>query len=799
MKRVIGFLAMFLAMIGLLSSCGGGGGSAGSAGGDAAGPASALTVAEKVSVVDAQSEGGSGAPARIRAAVRALSLPADSDYNTDRATVYVQEQSVQSFNTVNEILCMVAQTRYDAMLNLGPYKAQIDMNLCKGKDSASAGAQQSANQSSGANMPNYAFWTVDVSRDDNSAPQIIKVWIHEPSEGDYDPDKLIYAKAVITEGTSATNPYGLFTINFDGYPVVNGVPSSQSMFNGILKTEMSNGKVLLKFFQTSSFEGNSGSEAAALDRSADGTSGGGTIQSLQLSPSPRTKTFDIAYNSSNFHRVNAAAGKDFCLSRTTFDESAWRYGVYDSNGARVLRNSGFPVRFSQSGQDVHGYIGYYGSWFPGDVTLSTGDSVYKQSYGPGGTEVRYEVLTAGGKLRKHSRSLLTLADITGIPLDYMEWTGTGNDNQYRVLWNGATFTKVAQMNKTNWTWENLSSTVDIDLATLKFSELNFFSQALSGNVQIKLQGCSHNDGGTPSNPSDDTFSCTADDSTPVVSYSDVAVDPSDTVPATLACFENCPDISNLDGSNPFLPFTGYQPVAPSSATYTPYTFDNANMVLKSGSTAVVASTLDNAFQWGLMSGPLFDPSTANLDLLRCPWDNNTCPWQAMSNLPVFYSWETGPNNWNHLVAVKDPAQSTFVKFDPPLVLQYSHTGNGYTNAKFSLQYDGFGNLNGIPGKCVNMDTGANADCSQGGPGSSIRWVPEFTIPDGSVLTEGSNTYYAKALEKEQRMKKELGACVSLPVTSYADQLPTASDWTDPALGTEPDVTGAPAVIGGVLQ
>jgi hypothetical protein len=100
-----------------------------------------------------------------------------------------------------------------------------------------------------------------------------------------------------------------------------------------------------------------------------------------------------------------------------------------------------------------------------------------------------------------------------------------------------------------------------------------------------------------------------------------------------------------------------------------------------------------------------------------------------------------------------------------------------------------------------MDSGADADCSQGGPGSPIRWVPEFTIPDGSSATDAlSATYYIKALEKEQRMRVVAGgACSSLPVTSYASQLPGPSDWSDPAIGAEPAVTGAPAVIGGVLQ
>ena len=70
-----------------------------------------------------------------------------------------------------------------------------------------------------------------------------------------------------------------------------------------------------------------------------------------------------------------------------------------------------------------------------------------------------------------------------------------------------------------------------------------------------------------------------------------------------------------------------------------------------------------------------------------------------------------------------------------------------------LDYSGFGSLNGIPGKCVDMDSGADADCSQGGNGNnSIRWVPQFTIPGLTTVTatdpatNASTDCYVKPLE-----------------------------------------------------
>jgi hypothetical protein len=101
-----------------------------------------------------------------------------------------------------------------------------------------------------------------------------------------------------------------------------------------------------------------------------------------------------------------------------------------------------------------------------------------------------------------------------------------------------------------------------------------------------------------------------------------------------------------------------------------------------------------------------------------------------------------------------------------------------------------------------MDTGLDTDCVNND--RTIRWVPAFVIPpvqaDGSLtkVTVDTTEYLVKPLQLEQRMKKNDAGCTGLTATSYT--LPDlAADWADPAIGTEPDVTAAPAVVGGVVQ
>jgi len=120
---------------------------------------------------------------------------------------------------------------------------------------------------------------------------------------------------------------------------------------------------------------------------------------------------------------------------------------------------------------------------------------------------------------------------------------------------------------------------------------------------------------------------------------------------------------------------------------------------------------------------------------------------------------------------------------------------------FQLQYGGFRQLWGIPGKCVGMDKGEAVAC---GPGT--RYVPEFVIPDASEVlysykkSDGTSvsaaTGYIKALDMEKQMQE--AACGTQSLTAYT--LLTSADWTAPANSTtEPTVTDPPAVIGGVVQ
>ncbi len=823
-------LFMFLASISLvavtLAGCGGSSGSGGTpatSGSSSSSLSATLSIAEKVTVVDAKS---SDTAASFMIGNRAVSdLASTSDYNTDSTDTYVEERSAEAFDLINEILCMFAQTGYEEMVNKGNYKAQIDVDRCSSaNDDASSQGESAQNQSSGSNATEYEYWTVNSSRADTSSPQIVKMWIHEDAEDDC-PDeipmcgeKYIEALLTITEGKSDTNPYGIFKMDFRGYPVGN---SSETIMTGFMLTELdSSNNVLLKFYSDGGDDTYSFTEKVTLSRAADGSSGTGKINTAETNPweGSRSDLFDIAYNDNYFYRTDGSS--NVCLDRQNPEVTAWRYGMYydedhSTPGSRVSINSGFPVKTSAGD---YGWIGYYGLWFPDDVTINTGDEIIKDEFGSDSAETTYTAFVARGRLKRNTRMEVTLGEIKNVPLSWNECTDDGSGNwsciESRVEWNGSQLMKNATRSEnTDWVWQEMTTPTEVVFDTNAW-DFNFWSDSLGGSGRINLM--------------DNTGNQTVlSDTTIVVFHVEDTVYPGDnTVPTELACFENCLDPSTINSADPHFTASTWQDpynftnidsgndggtgVAPADlvpgTNYLSYTFNPSTMELEYNSVAAVMTSNSNN-QNGTWSGAMFEPTASNMALLACDYDSTkTCPWQIWDKMDVFYTWETGTQQWNRLTALKDTA-GDYISFDPPLNVEYTHTwsaNSGKTGtSKFYLEYNGMGDIQGIPGICVDMDTGEETDCWDETGTKFIRWVPEFTIPDGSVLTDSvdGSRYYVKALEKEEIMTGvDESNCIDAGLSLENDfTLPDSSLFESPDLGDEPTVSGAPAVIAGEVQ
>lgn len=734
-----------------------------------------LNIPDQLSVVEAKkAEVASDNPLAIGDAIAQMDavIPANAPYYTDKVDVWVYDEAIDPLNIVNEILCAINQTGYAEMINKGDYIAMVDVDSCeKGGNESSTG---STGKSSGADAGKLEFWVVNSSRLDKSSPHIVKIWVNESADledpGDFEDmiDKIIYINIVITEGVSDTSPYGKFSMTFKALPTIAPHDSPDTIFTGNLKTvENADGKMEYVFYMSM---GNDATPFAMLEKahvltSPDGSTGQaytfmGERFDSGFGDTIKVSEYDVAYNENNLRRSVDGGMTNECFDRVNFNSMVWRYGLYDSSdGSRITRSSGFSIRMADG---EFGWIGYWGLWVPPEVVINSGDIVTRDTYG-GGSGESYSVVKAPGKMIKHTKVEKTLGDLNNTPLNY--WDDVSG-KEFQVFWDSANKIfekKFVRSELTTVSWAPYGP------ETMTFNPndwVGFWSDALGGSVSFIYP-----ETGSPTN------------ATPISFYKEEFVSSAALAgDITLYCYYDClkpnitQDQADWNSDTPFLPNSD------EIGSPHQYTFVKDSLTLQYGAQDValaggVKPGPSSPNQWGFHSGAMIPDTSV---LAEGPWE--------IWNQDVFYTWETGYNQWNQYTGIKD-ASGTLVSFDPPLHITYTHStandANGdssYDGRIYQLDYSGFGELHGIP---FNDDDG------------DFRWYPEFSIKDGTLMGD-TNQYIVKAIEKEQTMRARSDSDCSALDTLSGLAAPT-DEYSDPAIGPKPTVTDPPAVIKGELE
>jgi len=805
----------------------------------AASGSGAISLSAKVSMVSAKDSASTARTAnRTANAIDTSGFASTADYNVDRTQTFVYEESADVLDTVNSILCQIGQTRPGLMMNEGNYSAQVDVGKC---------------QETGSDAPSYETWYVNSSRA-SGQPMYIKAWVPNDQDDDGTNDGYINAKMNVKRPPSSEYPVGFFNMNFK----MVGNDGTESM-KGFMKTKKTSGGNQLQFYMPINMGGTIYDYAVKANFNSDGSGTGGTSMPnwIAQGQAQGAKTFQVAFNDDYFYKqksLNGVAQTAVCLDRNKYLTSAWRYGMYDSNGARVPINSGFPITATASGTTYHGYIGYYGLWMPPNANIDNGSTVTKMDYSnPDAAGDNYTVRSWGGKLVKYTKKSITLESIKNVPLTWQNQADQGG-RDFRVYWdsdNDLLKIDAYRSQSTSYQWvDQTVTTLTLDNQSAEHG-FYFYSEALGGDGQIVL-AYPGGDGTNPTAP--------ADNSTVVFNTRD-PVFPGDSVPATLACYENCPNPDTIAtgsdawyatgsssvyhankrgswlGRNPDknwawdlnsnITNSNYHRRLDNASAPTPYiyTFDNTTngMVLQYDNGTkydVILSSANNNLSYGssIRSGPLFDNdslSTATISgdnktsarqtalaALKCSEDSTKiCTRNVRSGLSTYYVWETGPQSHHKLEVLVDSGGSS-QKFDPPLMVKYEHsgttsnTGKSYDGVNFYLRYGGFGDLWGIPTFCVNMITGVKSDCD-----SNSRWVQEVVVPAGSLavqVADSTTEYVIKPLEVEQTMVQasSTSVCTNAGLSLGSVTVPDNSNWEDPDIGDRPTITGPPKILSG---
>jgi hypothetical protein len=730
----------------------------------------------------------------VHATLAAADPSSSSAYHTDVQNSQVEDETSRGIGQVNMITCIMSSMKPDALVNQGPYNALVDETKC----------DPSSRSSSDVQGATYMNATVDATRASNNDPMISKIWLGNEQE-------TIFVRVSATEAPSATNPYGLFRLDYCG----KGEGMTSCMMNGYLDGATSG----VRYFEIE--EGDHGTSTKALQLNASGTTSGSGR--LQMNHDDGEDAFNFAYNPSLFRRSDGTS--DQCFSRDASDPdtgfSVWRYGLYDATtGARVTRNSGFPIEYATGGKTYHGYLGYHGLSLPPEAieAMPSGSSVQKVDYSSGQapTKTNYTVVKAEGKLLRYTRHTRTLQSI-----DKMKFTsffgnngsslfaGAQSNTQYELYWDDAAggFKVSGQMS----CGENGCHTSA--LATEQSVTVSFWqnmggaqgwSQSLGGEVFIALNGA--------------TGSVTSS-AVEVVYRTQDLVYPSQ-LPTTLYCLRDCPTASTLSAhfapnsgtSSPFAAATlnNWNPTqAADVVTY--HTDSTSALVLDDADEPVTftdAEALESSpqYRYGVRTGRLF---TTLVDA-ECTNGSGTYCDHKVNQLDTFYQWETGSQSHNQFAAVKND-QDEFVQFDAPLNVTFTVPNTAaygeFAGQSLLLQYGGFGDLWGIPGQCVSSSTNEVVECGE----QNARYVAAFVIPFDSVVgrvTGETGTYLVKWLEREIRFaKKDAAVCSAAGLNLPSGiVLPTASELKDPSntssdvyLGTKPTVNAAPRVIHGDVK
>lgn len=821
-----------LAAVGL-TACGGGSSSSSSSsgGGSSSGTVVGLELPSNVSVVTAQSDQSAGGvmlkSANGQSAMGLVTLstfPADAQINTDPTNTYVWDESMQSLSTVNEILCYVSQTGASSMINKGAYTALVNEKKCEqGQNQSSAG---STGQSSTTQTVSYNKWTIEATRADNSSPEIVHIWVPGKASGTDPRDKqTILVEMTVNEGISSTNPFGKFSMNFKGVVDggdIGGTPGTEvTVMKGTLKTvDNSSGTPQFQFVENDGSAADSNitdfSSTNAVNVVLDDASGTTGHAHASYSntfdngsgPTTQAAAFVADFNPADFLRGkdangdNVIDGSAVCTSRTDFNTHVWQYNLYyktagtDAQGTavtagqRVELNSGFPFIYDNNGTKVNGNLSYWGLWVENDVSVPDGATITKVSYNNNAsTGEDLTVHVTSGKLVRRAANTANLADFQGQEFQYYgALPSTPNQySQYFVTVGDGTNSMTPNhfYATDSFTWgdngpvRSALSGGPVDVTPTNPGEsLNMHSDALGGDV-IYVAGDSTITYYTQDfiNAGDDLFSSTSS--------------------VTMYCYDRClkggltdTDITNAVNNN-----NGDQDLyyANSSSGYA-YTANvvNGKLIVKdqngltvdfNGMNAQNMQTLGH--DWGIATGEMVVDNSN----ISNPWD--------VYGAPVTYHWETGSNDWNHLITVTD-SNGAVVKLDPPLSFNYTHTAendaNGSTAAvgqKFLLQYGGPGQLWGFPD---NQD-------------SSNRWYPTVSLKSGAELTDANNTVYVvKQIEREQQMNTATlsdctGAGLDVSGLFTSLPLPTSSDIGTVSItkADKPTVTDPPAVIAGEIQ
>ena len=403
-------------------------------------------------------------------------------YDDDPTNYFVSGSGAnEALEMVNEIICFFKNTRSEEFVNDGVYKATVYADECETVSSASSSADGAKPKSSSASSGDKQAATAEqktgstailnVTRGDGeNDPVLTKGWfalILKEEQGDQTMEMFIdvYIDMVQTAGVSLDNPKGEWSMRYalsagkdmKFCPECETIPKGSPFGIGYIDSQ---GKVL-RFKDNgaqgnanviANFETNGDIEGIYMEENYIGSWEAGTEETVFVQngfvvdaankvfckklikaekidfSNPDPETFAPTRTEYTPVEGDGLATGETCYSTdvTKAYRNVWRYGVYDSAGARYeLSNQAFPLRATlnegaANEQEIFAYAGYWGVHVDPESIGSVSDSVQFEkedfSASEGSAPPKYTLKEKYTRVEKREKQYIALNDLHGLSL-----------------------------------------------------------------------------------------------------------------------------------------------------------------------------------------------------------------------------------------------------------------------------------------------------------------------------------------------------------------------------------------------
>lgn len=414
-NNFIRFTAISLMFGAAFTACSGGGSNSSTTSSTTSTLSTGFDVPTEISAVPTNQSGSSKAHSKgsLKSAVLALYAATDAgtDYSNAVTVKFVNEQVLEQFGIIEQVLNALAQTKYGdaANINAGPYKAMVAWQ----------------DEQNGIQTKSLEPWVVDSAMIIENGVDVnrVRVWIEQAEDGAV---QVVKAEFKITASATrrsdgSYSDYGAWTMN------VKFGDSTQDFF--VASAEIgSNGESIIRVHERFPEGEGFTFEAKAIMQKAD-SEGFGKVsfpdwESCTDYPcAPQTVSAKYAYNA-NHMAVQKDGSSVLYKDRSSVTEMTHRYGLYDGETGQdvfKIKNFGFPVTYSVNGINQYAY---YGAWqgrhqlWSGNGTVAEGTTVTREDRRDQTTAETYTVSAPiSGTLVKRSTVDGSLNDILNIPVE----------------------------------------------------------------------------------------------------------------------------------------------------------------------------------------------------------------------------------------------------------------------------------------------------------------------------------------------------------------------------------------------